>query len=139
MKIYFAGSIRGAKADSESYSKIINHLKEYGQVLTEHVGSDAINESERKNLTEEEIYNRDLNWLKESDVLIADISAPSLGVGYEISKAEELGKKILCIFKKSQEGKGISAMIKGNKKLLLKEYSEINEALKYIDDFLGKR
>ncbi len=38
MKIYFAGSIRGGRDDAEIYSGIIELLKRYGDVLTEHVG-----------------------------------------------------------------------------------------------------
>ena len=36
--IYFCGSIRGGKQDTMLYKRIIEQLKEYGEVLTEHVG-----------------------------------------------------------------------------------------------------
>ncbi len=136
MKIYFAGSIRGGRNDSEKYFKIINHLKKHGDVLTEHIGSKNINELGEQHLSSEEIYNRDLNWLEEADIVIGEVSVPSLGVGYEIAKAEKLEKKILCIVQKLEEGKEISAMIGGNKKILLKEYSDLAELFKIIDDFL---
>ena len=38
MKIYFAGSISGGRNDKEFYLEIINLLKTYGEVLTEHIG-----------------------------------------------------------------------------------------------------
>ena len=38
MKIYFAGSIRGGRDDAEIYYQIIEFLREYGEILTEHVG-----------------------------------------------------------------------------------------------------
>ena len=43
MKIYFAGAIRGGREDQQLYLEIINYLKQYGEVLTEHVGDDSIN------------------------------------------------------------------------------------------------
>jgi hypothetical protein len=40
-----------------------------------------------------------MSWLKEADVIVAEVSTPSLGVGYEIGKAEDMGKRILCLYK----------------------------------------
>ena len=38
-KIYFAGSIRGGRQDQVLYEKLVDALKTYGKVFTEHVGS----------------------------------------------------------------------------------------------------
>lgn len=35
--IYFCGSIRGGREDAALYRRIIDQLKEYGDVLTEHI------------------------------------------------------------------------------------------------------
>jgi nucleoside 2-deoxyribosyltransferase len=136
MKIYFAGSIRGGRNDSEKYFEIINYLKKHGDVLTEHVGARTISELGEQNLSSEEIYNRDLKWLEEADIVIGEVSVPSLGVGYEIAKAEKLEKKILCVCQKLEEGREISAMIGGNKNITLKEYNDLVELFKIIDDFI---
>lgn len=45
MKIYFCGSIRGGRQDADIYMKIIDQLKSYGEVLTEHVGYISIDET----------------------------------------------------------------------------------------------
>ncbi|GCC41127.1 hypothetical protein chiPu_0025128 [Chiloscyllium punctatum] len=37
--IYFCGSIRGGRNDVEIYGRIINYLKKFGRVFTEHIGS----------------------------------------------------------------------------------------------------
>lgn len=137
MKIYFAGSICAGRVDHESYFKIIKYLKKYGQVLTEHIGDKNLTDFGEKNIPEEEIYERDISWLKETDVFIAEVSTPSLGVGYEIAKAEEWGKRILCLYRKLEDGKRISVMIKGNKNIILKEYNDLDEVFRYIDDFFG--
>jgi len=136
MKIYFAGSIRGGRDDIELYLKIINHLQNHGQVLTEHIGDKKITGLGEHGLADVKIFERDMAWLEEADVVIADVSVSSLGVGYEIAKAEELGKRILCLHRIQPEKK-LSAMIAGNKNILtlVKMYKDLDEALKIIDDF----
>jgi len=136
MKIYFAGSIRGGRNDSEKYFEIVNYLKKHGEVLTEHVGAKNITELGEQNLCAEEIYNRDLKWLEEADIVIGEVSTPSLGVGYEIAKAEKLKKSILCVYQKQKDDKEVSAMIKGNNNVVFKEYIDLSELFKIIDDFL---
>ncbi len=137
MKIYFAGSIRGGREDKEIYLQIIEHLSRYGKVLTEHVGSQNINDIGESDLSDNQIYSRDTSWLQEADVMIAEVSTPSLGVGYEIRKAEEMGKKILCLYR-NQQGKKLSAMISGNSNLEVIEYNKIEDVKRAIDSFLQK-
>ena len=135
MKIYFSGSISAGRTDQETYFKIIKRLKEYGQVLTEHVGDKNLTDLGEKDISDEEIFERDISWLKEANVLVSEISTPSLGVGYEIARAEEWGKRIICLYRKLENGKRISGMIKGNRNIVLKEYSDLNEAFQHIDKF----
>ncbi|MBN1154599.1 nucleoside 2-deoxyribosyltransferase [candidate division KSB1 bacterium] len=135
MKIYFAGSIRGGRDDWKLYAQMIDYLKKYGVVLTEFVGISSISET---NLSDAKIYERDMALLQGADVLIAEVSTPSLGVGYEIGKAEEFNKPILCLYRKTTE-KRLSAMIAGNTKLKSEYYSTIEEALQLIDEFVSTR
>ena len=67
---------------------------------------------------------------------MADVSSPSLGVGYEIGRVEAMGKPILCLYKR-QEGRRLSAMIGGNRKLKIVEYDVEEEALNAMDDFIN--
>ena len=134
MKIYFAGSIRGGRQDKELYLELIKHLQLYGEVLTEHVGERKLT-AFGENLTNDEyIFRRDISWVNEADVFIAEVTQPSLGVGYELVIAQSLGKKILCLYK-PQEGRRLSAMISGNKGLTIKQYTELPEAFAMIDKF----
>lgn len=137
MKIYFAGSIRGGRDDKEFYLEIINLLGKYGKVLTEHIGDKTLSAMGEDGPTDEYIYERDMAWLNEADVVVAEVSTPSLGVGYEVAKAESMGKKILCLYR-PEGGKYLSAMIAGNPHITVGEYKNIEEALKVIDDFLKK-
>ena len=93
-------------------------------------------EGDEVDTSDEEIFLRDVAWLGEADALVADVTAPSLGVGYEIGITETLGKPILCLYR-SQRGKRLSAMIVGNAKLSLKRYSGLAEACGHIDEFFG--
>ena len=135
MKIYFAGSIRGGREHIEFYQKIIDCLRQYGEVLTEHVADDKLSEIGEKNLSDSYIYKRDLDWLTSSDVVIAEVSNPSLGVGFEIAKAVDVRKKILCLYK-IQVNKRLSAMIAGCPGVKVKEYVELGDAISEIDNFM---
>lgn len=135
MKIYFAGSIRGGREHIEFYKKIINYLGKYGEVLTEHVADDKITENGENKLTDSSIFKRDLDWLTSSDVVVAEVSNPSLGVGFEIAKAVDLKKKILCLYK-TQVNKRLSAMIVGCPEVRIKEYVELGEVMAEIDDYM---
>ncbi len=135
MKIYFAGAIRGGRNDVDLYIKLINHLKKYGEVLTEHIGERNLTAKGEKDKTEEFIHNRDMNWLLEADVMVAEVTTPSLGVGYEIGRAVMDKKKVLCLYRE-QKGTRLSAMIRGCKDVKTNNYVDFDEAIKYIDEFL---
>jgi nucleoside 2-deoxyribosyltransferase len=135
MKIYFAGSIRGGREDKEVYLQIINSLAKYGQVLTEHIGNNDLSVlGEEK--PEGYIYERDLAWLNEADVVVAEITMPSLGVGYELGKIDGQ-KPILCLYRE-QAGRKVSTMIVGNKNILTKEYKDISNVEEIFKDFFQK-
>lgn len=134
MKIYFGGSITGGRNDKDLYSQIIKLLKNYGEVLTEHIGQDSLS-SLGENQTKEYIYNRDLKWLKESDYIVAEVTTPSLGVGFEISKADQWNKKIICLYR-PQPGKKLSAMISGCPKVQSFEYQNLNQLKDIFDSNL---
>ncbi|NNC39135.1 MAG: nucleoside 2-deoxyribosyltransferase [Acidimicrobiia bacterium] len=133
MRIYFAASIRGGRDDAAIYRQLIGELQQYGTVLTEHI---AHPDDVERGMTDEEIYGRDMDWLTEADVVVAEVSTPSLGVGYELARAESLGKRVLCLFRPSSEG-SLSAMISGSRLLTVAEYETIREASLAIREFLN--
>ena len=139
MKIYFAGSIRGGREDKDIYIAIIKLLLKYGTVLTEHIGKSELSEMGETNMTEEEIYQRDINWINESDIVIAEVTSPSLGVGYEIGYAELKGKKIICIYREVETGKKLSAMIYGNSNLKVAKYKKIEELPNLFDKIFDNK
>jgi len=137
MKIYFAGSISGGRGDVALYKELIDYIKNYGTILTEFIGDNNLPELGEQNISDKEIHDRDLKWLLEADVLIAEVSTPSLGVGYEIGRALEHGKKILCLYRE-REGKRLSAMIAGSAAIITGHYQTVDEAKSIINKFFRK-
>lgn len=137
MKMYFAGSIRAGREDADIYNELVTHLKKYGKVLTEAVGDKTLPISGEDGMTDQQIHDRDLKWILECDAMIAEISAVSHGVGYEIGRAVEHKKPILCLYKK-KEGKLISAMINGCPSLVIIDYQSIEQAKSAIDKFFNR-
>ena len=135
MKIYFAGAIRGGREDAQLYENIIAYLGEKGQVLTEHVGSTDLSWKGETSRKDEEIYNRDMEWLQSADIVVAEVTTPSLGVGYELGIAEKMKIPVLCLYRR-ENGKSLSAMVKGNKVFICREYEGFMDAQKRIDDFI---
>jgi nucleoside 2-deoxyribosyltransferase len=136
MKIYFACSISGGRKDEKAYQYLINVLTGMGiDVPTAHIAETGVEEVDAR---EEpgDIYNRDVNWIQESDLLIAEVSTPSHGVGYEIGYALDLEKPVLCIFKK---GVVVSKMITGNPHRLLAvmEYKDMSNAEEILHTYLA--
>ena len=112
MKLYFAGSIRAGREDAPLYREIILHLKQYGEVLTEHVGDPNLSGEGQARLSDREIHDRDVGWLLSSDAVVAEVTAPSLGVGYEIGTAVRVGIPVIALYREDG-GKPLSAMISG--------------------------
>ena len=125
MKIYFGGSISGGRADQEIYGRIIELLKEHGTVLTEHFGNASLTAAGEA-LADCDIHDRDLNWLQDADVLVAEVTTPSLGVGYEIGRAVEWGKRIICLYRPSS-GRRLSGMIRGCSGITVHDYRDVSE------------
>ncbi|MBP9477579.1 MAG: nucleoside 2-deoxyribosyltransferase [Sebaldella sp.] len=136
MKIYFAGSVRGGREKRKEFEEIISKLKEFGKVLTEHISDPEIEKFEYHQ-TDREIYEQDINWLRNSDVMVAEVSILSIGVGYEIGYADAMEKRVICLYDLNSE-KQLSAMIRGNSKIEILEYTDINEALKRLEKLFKK-
>lgn len=139
MKIYYAMSISGEQnPESDKINTgLIKYLKEFGEVLTEHFSNPALVGTGETKLSNKEIHDRDMSWLLSADAVVAEVSNVSLGVGYELGRAVENKKRILCIRKKSP--KRLSAMISGCEDLILKEYSSPEEAKTFIKEFFNQQ
>ena len=135
MNIYFSCSITGGRQDEDIYRKIVANLIDAGhEVPTTHLAlPDTV--KDEVNLNAVEVYQRDMDWVRKCDALIAEVSTPSHGVGYEIALAIILGKQVLCCYKRDKK---ISKIISGNtsENLYLYAYSSEDELLSEIERFL---
>lgn len=131
---YFCGSIRGGLDDTKIYHELIKTIKEFGTCITEHVGE--LEYLEKEHLSDQEIYAKDMGWLKSSKLVVAEVSVPSTGVGYELGIAESLGLPTLVLYR-SNASKRISAMVSGNAFFTVKNYTTVQEAQDHIRDFIS--
>lgn len=136
-KIYFACSIRSGRHDQPIYAKIVELIKEHATVLSEVFADKKLTSDGHTHMTTHQIWEWDVNWIKEADALIAEVSTPSLGIGYEIALAETLGKPILALYR-PQTGKLLSAMIDGNPNINVHHYSKTEQLPKIIDKFMSE-
>ena len=134
-KVYFAGSIRGGRADAELYRQMIAHIKREHEVLTEHVGDTSLSTLEGEADRDAAIYTQDTGWIGECDILIAECTCPSLGVGYELAFAEKLGKPCFVFYNKTRCS--LSAMIKGDTYFKLFPYENGEDVFPMLDEILG--
>ena len=132
-KIYFAGSIRGGRIDAELYSRIIRYMQQSAVVLTEHIGSPHLNLMEQGK-RDRDIYDQDMGWLRESDILIGECTCPSLGVGYELAYAEKIGKPCHIFYDRTKTQ--LSAMLTGNPYFHIHPYENESEIYPLIDEIL---
>ncbi len=135
MKIYFAGSIRAGRDDQKIYHQLIQGLQGHGPVLTEHVGDPDLTQRGDDDSSDQRIYQRDMAWLAAASLMVAEVTIPSLGVGYEIGRAESLGIPVLCLYRE-RDGSRLSAMISGNPKVTVTKYSTVEEVMVQIGRFI---
>jgi nucleoside 2-deoxyribosyltransferase len=135
MNIYFACSITGGREFEPVYQEIVAALSADGHIIpTSHLVQSEVMENERI-LSPRDVYERDVNWMENCDVLIAEVSVPSHGVGYEIGYALNIGKPVLCIH---QNERRVSKMITGNptQALTVQAYSNNEEAISQSREYL---
>jgi hypothetical protein len=136
MKIFYASSMSGMHSKHKTFfdEKIVEHLLHHGVVNGGYIINGLYNPASEADLNDKEIHDLQLNWLWQSDTLIAEVSNPSLGVGYILGRALEFNKKTLCLFRPSD--KKLSAMIRGSRRIKTFDYKNVEEAISIIDDFL---
>src|SRR5258708_32885627 len=102
MRIYLACTVRGERNGVLAGRAICERLQQLGhEVLTTHLLAEDV-ESAEAHLTEQQGYRRDLDWLSQCDVLVAEASGPSYGVGFEVGylagRARETGQRALLVY-----------------------------------------
>lgn len=136
MNIYFACSITGGRQYEPVYQAITRQLLAEGhEVPTAHLADSSVTAYE-SSVDSRQVYERDIAWIQKSDALIAEVSTPSHGVGYEVSFALSIGKPTLCLY---QDGLAVSKMLMGNThpNLKIKAYQDVDDALAAVREFVS--
>ena len=139
MTIYLACTVRGDRGGVLAGRAISGRLLAHGHhVLTTHLLADDVDAAEAR-LTEGDVYRRDIAWLSSCDVLIAEASGSSYGVGFEVGyvlgRAAASGQQVVLVYDQARRDK-VSRLITGNcdARCTTFGYSSIDELLAFIEE-----
>jgi 2'-deoxynucleoside 5'-phosphate N-hydrolase len=142
MRIYLACTVRGERSGVLAGRAICERLQQLGhEVLTTHLLADNVDSAEAQ-LTEEQVYRRDLDWLSQCDVLVAEASGSSYGVGFEvgyvIGRARETGQRVWLVYDVARRH-AVSRLISGNCDDVCTTfaYHSIEDLTAFIDQHAG--
>ncbi len=136
MNVYFACSITGGRNYEAVFQAMIAALLTDGhRVPTAHLADSDVKVQEGL-VSPTEIYERDAKWIRDCDTLIAEVSTPSHGVGYEIAYALSIGKPVLCLY---HAGQTVSKMLTGNSRprIQVKAYLNTGNGIEIMRDYLS--
>jgi adenylate kinase len=121
MKIYYSAAVRSTSViPRELVADQIRILKLFGEVLTDHLGLDPNGFDAGK--SDQRIWEIDDALLQQSDIFVANVTAPSTGVGFMIARALASKKPCLCVY--HSDAFPISAMISGCKEITKMPYTD---------------
>jgi nucleoside 2-deoxyribosyltransferase len=136
MKIYFGFTVAGDRSSLEAARRIVNLLEHMGhEVLTRHLVRDDAWEADRL-ISAQDVYKRDMNWLRECDCFMAEVSGSSFGLGFETGYTLASTSKEVILFYRRDLEKKISLLITGNVHpgCTLVPYSDVGEMESFIRD-----
>lgn len=134
MNIYFSGSIYGGRQKLEAYKKLVKELTKFCNVLDEEVADDNVLIRE-ESISDKDVFESLVDRLKRADLVFAEVTVPSLGVGYEIGYADKTNKRIICVYDKTVTPK-LTTMLRGNNRLKIIPYTNINEIINNLENIL---
>ena len=102
-------------------------------MLTRHLVSDNAWEADRS-ISPQDVFRRDMGWLDECNLFIAEVSGSSFGLGFETGYLlGATNKKVMLLYRRELE-KRVSLLITGNThaNCILVPYSDVEEVAKFI-------
>jgi len=142
MNIYLACTVRGDRSTVAALRALVSALEEDGHtVLTKHLLEDGVDTAEAA-LSERQVYERDVAWLESCDMLIADASGSSFGVGFEVgwvlANSGRTSQRVLLLYRADRRDR-ISRLIVGNAhpNCTVLPYSDATELVKRVRGAIG--
>lgn len=144
IRVYCSGPIRGDTSFVDNYHHLIEMVNELGAMALAESGNDIRRERNKNDdgkypPGDRGIYKRDMEWLESSHCVVAEVSAPSHGAGFEISYALFVMNIPVLIFH-SRKGKRLSAMLQGCDlpNITVIHYSDFGEIEVRLREFLHR-
>lgn len=135
-KVYFACSIAGGRDYAHLYVDLATYIKEAGaELLSEMFAEKELRPEVGMKLDPNFVWKRDVKWVSEADGIVAEVTQPSLGVGYELALAEKLNTPVLALFN-TTSGRRLSPMVAGNPHMQVINYEEVTQIKSQIKSFI---
>lgn len=142
MTIYLAFTVRGNRSALAAAREVSAMLQQKGHhVLTTHLLQDDPDGAESA-FTDRDVYERDIRWLESADLLIAEASGSSYGVGFEVGyvlgRSEQTGQRVLLVYSESRRS-AISRFIAGARHpaCTVHAYREPAELVSIVQEYLS--
>ena len=134
MIVYCACPIKGDTKYQESYKDIVRIVESMDHTALAQFSSKI---PSTIFLNDKQIYTRDMKWIDGSKIMIAEVSGPSLGVGFEIAYALFV-KNIPVLAVYNEQEQNISSMVSGcnHPNLQLKKYYNQDDLARIIRNFI---
>jgi nucleoside 2-deoxyribosyltransferase len=143
MKVYLACTVRGDRGGVSAGRVIRERLQRDGHdVLTSHLLDDDVDAAESL-LSEAAVFRRDLDWLSQCDLLVAEASGSSFGVGFEVgyvlARAHETGQQVVLLYDRTRRAT-ISRLVVGNVHPACSTfgYGSLDELRAFLDERFGR-
>ena len=144
MNVYLACTVRGDRSALAVVRELADTIERLGHtVITRHLLADDA-DGEEGRLTERDVFERDMRWLESADLLIAEASGSSYGVGYEvgyvIGRADVTGQRVLLLYDASRRNR-VSRLIAGNTHpaCTTYPYRDAADLLRFVEVYLAER
>lgn len=137
MDLYFSCSLTGGRQDQPVYAALVMRLQSLGhRVLTAQLASESAMADDAEQ-SPAAVFERDTAWLRACDAVIAEVSTPSHGVGFEIAYALERDKPVLCL---ARAGVRVSKMLTGIQRsgFTFGTYSSVEDAIAHMETYLAR-
>jgi 2'-deoxynucleoside 5'-phosphate N-hydrolase len=141
MKIYFGFTVAGDRSAIETARRVVRLLEDWGdEVLTRHLVADNAWEADRQ-ISPQDVYRRDMAWLEQCDIFIAEVSGSSFGLGFETGYLlGATNKRVILLYRRELQSR-VSLLITGNShaNCTLVPYTTVEEVENLLTDRVHKK
>jgi nucleoside 2-deoxyribosyltransferase len=142
MTVYLACTVRGDRSALAAVRSVAEFLERHGHsVLTRHLLADDVEDAESA-LDERDVFERDMRWLIAADLVIAEASGSSFGVGFEVGyvlgRSEQTGQRVLLLHHAGRRAQ-VSRLITGNSHARCTSYAyrDTEDLLRVVGEFIA--